>query len=51
VRRRPGRCPSPVQRVYGHPGLLVADGTALWANLGVKPALTITAQTERAMAL
>ena len=41
----------PYQRVYGHPGLHVADGAALSANLGVNPALTITAQTERAMAL
>ncbi|HEX5090706.1 MAG TPA: GMC family oxidoreductase [Nocardioides sp.] len=38
------------QRVYGHPGLHVADGSALSANLGVNPALTITAQAERAMA-
>ncbi len=41
----------PYQRVYGHPGLHVADGAALSANLGVNPALTITAQAERAMAL
>jgi cholesterol oxidase len=41
----------PYQRVYGHPGLHVADGAAISANLGVNPALTITAQTERAMAL
>ena len=41
----------PYQRVYGHPGLHVADGSAISANLGVNPALTITAQTERAMAL
>ena len=39
------------QRVYGCPGLHVADGAALSANPGVNPALTITAQTERAMAL
>ena len=37
------------QRVYGHPGLHVADGSAISANLGVNPSLTITAQTERAM--
>ena len=37
------------QRVYGHPGLHVADGSAISANLGVNPALTITAQAERAM--
>jgi cholesterol oxidase len=39
------------QRVYGHPGLHVADGSAISANLGVNPSLTITAQAERAMAL
>ncbi len=40
----------PYQRVYGHPGLHVADGSAISANLGVNPSLTITAQAERAMA-
>ena len=39
----------PYQRVYGHPGLHVLDGSAISANLGVNPALTITAQAERAM--
>jgi cholesterol oxidase len=39
------------QRVYGHPGLHIADGSAISANLGVNPSLTITAQAERAMAL
>ncbi len=38
-------------RVYGHPGLHVVDGSAITANLGVNPSLTITAQAERAMAL
>jgi cholesterol oxidase len=38
------------QRVYGHPGLHIADGSAISANLGVNPSLTITAQAERAMA-
>ncbi len=38
------------QRVFGHPGLHVADGAAISANLGVNPSLTITAQAERAMA-
>jgi cholesterol oxidase len=37
-------------RVHGHPGLHVVDGTAISANLGVNPSLTITAQAERAMA-
>jgi cholesterol oxidase len=40
----------PYQRVYGHPGLHVSDGSAVTANLGVNPSLTITAQAERAMA-
>jgi cholesterol oxidase len=38
-------------RVYGYPGLSVVDGSAVSANLGVNPSLTITAQAERAMAL
>jgi cholesterol oxidase len=41
----------PYHRMYGHPGLHVIDGSAISANLGVNPALTITAQAERAMAL
>jgi cholesterol oxidase len=40
----------PYHRVYGHPGLFVVDGAAVSANLGVNPALTITAQAERAAA-
>ena len=39
------------QRVFGHPGLHVVDGSAVSANLGVNPALTITAQAERALAM
>lgn len=38
------------QRMYGHPGIHIADGSAISANLGVNPSLTITAQAERAMA-
>jgi cholesterol oxidase len=41
----------PYQRVFGHEGLHIADGSAITANLGVNPSLTITAQAERAMAL
>ena len=37
-------------RVFGHEGLHVVDGSAVSANLGVNPSLTITAQAERAMA-
>jgi cholesterol oxidase len=37
-------------RVFGHPGLHVVDGSAVSANLGVNPSLTLTAQAERAMA-
>ena len=40
----------PYQRVFGHPGLHVVDGSAISANLGVNPSLTITAQAERALA-
>ncbi|MGH3554876.1 MAG: GMC oxidoreductase, partial [Mycobacterium sp.] len=41
----------PYQRLYGYPGLHVIDGSAIAANLGANPALTITAQSERAVAL
>jgi cholesterol oxidase len=40
----------PWQRLHGYAGLHVIDGTAVTANLGVNPSLTITAQAERAMA-
>ena len=32
----------PYHRMFGHPGLHVVDGSAISANLGVNPALTIT---------
>ncbi|WP_051371519.1 GMC family oxidoreductase [Streptomyces sp. 142MFCol3.1] len=41
----------PYHRLYGHPGITVVDGSAISANLGVNPSLTITAQAERAMSL
>jgi cholesterol oxidase len=41
----------PYQRLFGYPGLHVADGSTLTANLGVNPSLTITAQAERAMSM
>jgi cholesterol oxidase len=41
----------PYHRMYGHPGISVVDGSAVSANLGVNPSLTITAQAERAMSL
>ncbi len=37
------------QRVFGYENLLVCDGAAIPANIGVNPSLTITAMSERAM--
>lgn len=37
-------------QVFGHPGLFIVDGSAIPANVGVNPSLTITAFAERAMA-
>ncbi len=37
------------QRVFGYENLLVCDGAAVPANVGVNPSLTITALAERAM--
>lgn len=37
--------------VFGYPGLYVIDASAIPANVGVNPSLTITAMAERAMAL
>ncbi len=36
-------------RVFGYDGLFVIDGSAVSANPGVNPSLTITAMAERAM--
>ncbi|HWM88154.1 MAG TPA: GMC oxidoreductase, partial [Kofleriaceae bacterium] len=36
-------------QVFGHPGLYVIDGSAVSANPGVNPSLTICALAERAM--
>ena len=41
----------PYQRLYGYPGICVADGSTVSANLGVNPSLTITAQAERAVSM
>jgi cholesterol oxidase len=41
----------PYQRLYGYPGITVADGSSVSANLGVNPSLTITAQAERALSM
>jgi cholesterol oxidase len=38
-------------QLYGYPGLYVIDGSAISANPGVNPSLTITALAERAMGL
>ncbi len=39
----------PQHRVFGHEGLYVIDGSAISANPGVNPSLTIAALAERAM--
>jgi len=39
------------QEVFGYRNLLVCDGSAIPANVGVNPSLTITAMAERAMSM
>lgn len=41
----------PYHRAYGHPTLSIVDGSAISANLGVNPSLTIAAQAERAFSM
>lgn len=41
----------PYHRLWNYPTLHVVDGSAITANLGVNPSLTITAQAERALSL
>jgi cholesterol oxidase len=38
-------------QVFNYPGMYVIDGSAISANPGVNPSLTITALAERAMSL
>jgi len=37
-------------RVFGYTNMMICDGSAVPANPGVNPSLTITAMAERAMA-
>ena len=46
-----GRDRRPDHAVHGYDGLYVIDGSAMSANPGVNPSLTITAMAERAMSL
>jgi len=39
----------PQHKVFGYQNMYVCDGSAISANPGVNPSLTITAMTERAM--
>jgi cholesterol oxidase len=39
----------PNQKVFGYENLYVCDGSAISANPGVNPSLTITAMSERVM--
>ncbi|WP_163508943.1 GMC family oxidoreductase [Fodinicola acaciae] len=41
----------PYHRAFGYPTMSIVDGSAITANLGVNPSLTITAQAERAFSM
>jgi cholesterol oxidase len=41
----------PQHEVFGYPGMYIVDASAIPANVGVNPSLTITAMAERAMSL
>lgn len=41
----------PYHRAHGYPSMSIVDGSAISANLGVNPSLTITAQAERAFSM
>jgi cholesterol oxidase len=41
----------PYHRAFGYPTMSIVDGSAVTANLGVNPSLTITAQAERAFSM
>jgi len=41
----------PYHRAFGYPSLSIVDGSAVTANLGANPSLTILAQAERAFAM
>ncbi|SDX43789.1 cholesterol oxidase [Saccharopolyspora shandongensis] len=41
----------PYHRAHGYPTMSIVDGSAVSANLGVNPSLTITAQAERAFSM
>jgi cholesterol oxidase len=41
----------PYQRAFGYPTLSIVDGSAITANLGVNPSLTIAAQAERTFSM
>lgn len=41
----------PYHRAWGYPSLFITDGSAITANPGVNPSLSITANAERAAAM